>query len=205
MKTPTYFPTLKISLTFFSSNTLRFVLACRNLLKTLLKEFLEEKSHLGVFYHTALYLGQKLLYRGVSTCLKMLYMISSLRTLVDVVASVYWGTLRCFATTCILWLSQRPATHFSIFLISHSVSKCFMKKNVKSVNIPLHTFCHFHEILILCKRPLTFIHKIAISSKITWNMQCEKDTLWNVPEILYALLTVSYFVIVSFHYLGLDQ
>ncbi len=44
-----------------------------------------------------------------------------------------------------------------------SVSRC--KKNVKCVNIPLHTLRHFREILIFCQKPSTFHQEIATLSE----------------------------------------
>ncbi len=55
---------------------------------------------------------------------------------------------------------------------------------MKRVHIPLHTFLHFREILILYKKRLIFHQKTVTSSEMMQNMKYEKDALGNVPDTL---------------------
>ncbi len=85
------------------------------------------------------------------------------------------------------------------FPISRSISRCFMKKNVKRVDIPLHSFHHFHEILILNsvsvliyarrnKKPLTFHQKTCHFKRNDMKYEMRKRC-----SVLYARHTLHTF------------
>ncbi len=54
------------------------------------------------------------------------------------------------------------------------------------------TFCHFHKILILCKKPLTFHHKIVTLSKIKVKLEMRKRC--SVKCIRCTLHTFRFFI-----------
>ncbi len=78
------------------------------------------------------------------------------------------------------FLGQLHTYHVSHFMQRFIV---FHEKEYETINISLHTFCHFHEILIRCKKPLSFHQKTATSNEMTWNVKYEKDALWNELDI----------------------
>ncbi len=95
------------------------------------------------------------------------------------------------AWVCWKMLSTSKAG-YALFIFS----RCFMKNNVKCVNIPLHTFYHFHTIFLLCKKPLMFQLAIHLSRNIVnWlqNMKNQKVCRVCLVHFLEHNFRISYF------------